>query len=93
MTGSDALIVRPLSLSDRTQWGDLWTAYLAFYETELSDTIYDTHFARMMGDEPYDFKGLVAESEGARVARFNLSWILEGEPTGDGEVPAWAKGN
>jgi sialidase-1 len=25
-----------------------------------------------------------------RVARFNLSWILEGEPTGDGEVPAWA---
>jgi sialidase-1 len=24
-----------------------------------------------------------------RVARFNLSWILAGEPTGDGEVPPW----
>lgn len=36
---------------------------------------------------------LMAESEGARVARFNLSWILEGEPTGDGEVPGWAKGD
>ncbi len=26
----------------------------------------------------------------AQVARFNLSWLLEGETTGDGEVPAWA---
>jgi sialidase-1 len=25
-----------------------------------------------------------------RVARFNLSWILEGERTGNGEVPRWA---
>ncbi len=29
------------------------------------------------------------ESEGqAKVARFNLSWLLAGEPTGDGEVPS-----
>jgi sialidase-1 len=28
---------------------------------------------------------------GATIARFNLAWILEGEPTGDGEVPAWAR--
>ena len=28
------------------------------------------------------------ESEGgAKVARFNLSWLLAGEPTGDGKVP------
>ncbi len=25
----------------------------------------------------------------ARIARFNLAWILEGEPTGDGELPPW----
>lgn len=25
-----------------------------------------------------------------RVARFNLSWILQGEETGNGQVPAWA---
>jgi sialidase-1 len=24
-----------------------------------------------------------------QVARFNLSWILQGERTGDGEVPQW----
>ncbi len=26
-------------------------------------------------------------SGGGRIARFNLAWLLEGEPTGDGEVP------
>jgi sialidase-1 len=29
---------------------------------------------------------------GGTFARFNLAWILEGEKTGDGEVPAWALG-
>ena len=29
------------------------------------------------------------ESGGARVARFNLSWLLKGEKTGDGELPEW----
>ena len=24
-----------------------------------------------------------------QVARFNLAWVLEGEPTGDGQVPEW----
>lgn len=29
---------------------------------------------------------------GSQVARFNLSWLLEGESTGDGAVPDWARG-
>jgi hypothetical protein len=28
---------------------------------------------------------------GGTFARFNLSWVLEGEKTGDGEVPAWVR--
>ena len=28
---------------------------------------------------------------GSAVAKFNLSWILGGEKTGDGEVPSWVK--
>lgn len=31
------------------------------------------------------------ERDGSQVARFNLAWVLEGEPTGDGEVPGWAR--
>jgi sialidase-1 len=29
---------------------------------------------------------------GSALARFNLTWLLAGEPTGDGTVPAWAMG-
>ena len=28
---------------------------------------------------------------GSAVAKFNLSWVLGGEKTGDGEVPDWVK--
>ena len=27
--------------------------------------------------------------DGCKIARFNLSWLLKGEATGDGEVPQW----
>jgi sialidase-1 len=32
------------------------------------------------------------ESGSAKVARFNLSWLLKGEPTGDGEIPKEVSG-
>lgn len=67
MTGSDAFIVRPLSLSDRSQWGDLWTAYLAFYETSRPKNIFDTYFERLLGNEPQDYSGVVAEKNGTLV--------------------------
>ena len=35
---------------------------------------------------------LLFESRGARFARFNLSWLLKGEKTGDGQLPEWARG-
>ena len=33
---------------------------------------------------------LMFESGGAKVATFNLSWLVDGEPTKDGEIPDWA---
>ncbi len=35
---------------------------------------------------------LMFESAGAKVARFNLSWLIAGERTGDGEVPEALRG-
>lgn len=32
---------------------------------------------------------LLYESKGAKVARFNLSWLLDGESTGNGDIPDW----
>ena len=62
-----SLIIRPLEASDEVEWRRLWKAYLAFYETELPEEIYATHFARLLGDDPQDFHGLVAELDGRLV--------------------------
>jgi len=29
--------------------------------------------------------------KGCRIATFNLSWLLNGQPTGDGKLPDWLK--
>lgn len=67
MTGTDALAVRPLTFADRAQWGDLWAAYLAFYQTSRPTSVFDTYFDRLLGDDPQDYNGLVAERDGRLV--------------------------
>ncbi|MDX2484617.1 MAG: GNAT family N-acetyltransferase, partial [Pseudodonghicola sp.] len=54
------LIIRALRPEDRPQWAALWRAYLAYYETTLPDAIYDSTFARLLGEDSQDFSALVA---------------------------------
>lgn len=56
--------IRPLTRADEAQWRRLWHGYLAFYGTELPETVYASSFNRMLGDDPHDFRGLVAERDG-----------------------------
>lgn len=58
-------IVRPLAPTDRAAWRRMWTGYLEFYRTTVDEAVYDTAFERLMGDDPRDFSGLVAEVDGA----------------------------
>ncbi len=67
MTSSDALIVRPLNVSDRDRWSALWCAYLDFYETTVSEEVYASTFARLLSDDPNSFNCLVAEQGGTLV--------------------------
>jgi len=60
-------VVRPLTAADEPHWRVLWRAYLAFYETELVEEIYDTSFQRLLGEDPQDFHGLIAEVNGTPV--------------------------
>ncbi len=59
--------IRPLALEDEAQWRRLWTDYLAFYESTVSDEVYASTFARLLGDDPQDFNGLLAEVDGVPV--------------------------
>ena len=67
MAEADAPIVRALRASDRDQWAALWTAYLEFYETSVAPEVYESTFARLLGDDPNQFNCFVAETEGRLV--------------------------
>ncbi|HSF95151.1 MAG TPA: GNAT family N-acetyltransferase [Thermohalobaculum sp.] len=56
--------VRPLRREDEADWRRLWTGYLEFYGTSVPDDVYTTTFARLLGEDPQDFHGLVAERDG-----------------------------
>lgn len=58
------LTIRPLAPADDAQWRRLWTAYLAFYDTEVPPQVYDVTFARLVGSDPQDYHCLIAEVDG-----------------------------
>lgn len=60
-------IIRPLKASDRAAWERLWTGYLAFYDTAVPPEVYNCSFARLLGNDPNDFHGLLAEVDGRPV--------------------------
>lgn len=62
-----SLIVRELRSEDETEWRTLWTGYLEFYETSVPEEVYQTYFRRLLGDDPQDFHGLVAEKDGVLI--------------------------
>lgn len=58
---AQSLTIRKIVASDKTDWARLWKGYLDFYETSLKSDVYDATFARLIGDNPHDFHGLIAE--------------------------------
>lgn len=61
------VIVRDLRAEDEPQWRKLWTGYLEFYETSVPEEVYQTYLQRLLGDDPQDYHGLVAERDGELV--------------------------
>jgi len=62
-----ALEIRPIMPDDRPAWGDLWRAYLDFYETTLPEVVYDTTFGRLLSPDHPDQNGLIALLDGRAV--------------------------
>jgi GNAT superfamily N-acetyltransferase len=59
--------VRPLRPTDEADWRQLWSDYLAFYETAVSEEVYASTFARLLGPDPQDFNCMIAEVDGQPV--------------------------
>lgn len=67
---ADALEIRPLRAGDEAEWRRLWTAYLEFYESSVSEEVYRSTFQRMLeGNAGADneFRGLIATLAGRPV--------------------------
>ena len=58
MTAS--LTIRPVESGDVSAWRDLWTQYLEFYQTTVSEDVYTTSFARLLNPDVPDLNGLMA---------------------------------
>ncbi|MDB9965477.1 GNAT family N-acetyltransferase [Planktomarina temperata] len=62
-----SLKIRPLVAEDRADWGQMWSDYLSFYDTDVAPEIYETTFARLINPANQVQNALVAERDGAAV--------------------------
>ena len=54
------ITTRPIGPTDKPAWRALWTAYLEFYNSSVSDAIHDTTFDRLCSNAHPDQNGLLA---------------------------------
>ena len=54
------ITIRPIAKQDQPEWRALWTAYLKFYETSVSEEVYETTFARLCDPTVTDQNGFLA---------------------------------
>ena len=60
-----SITIRLIEPDDKADWRALWTAYLDFYETSVSDEVYDTTFQRLLDPARPNQNGMLA-LEGTR---------------------------
>jgi len=61
------MIIRALEARDRDNWRRLWTDYLGFYKTEVSEEVFEASFDRLLSDDPNQYRGLIAEQDGTAI--------------------------
>ena len=61
------LKIRPLGVEDRSEWAQMWSDYLSFYDTEVAPEVYETTFARLIDPANWVQNALIAELDGAAV--------------------------
>lgn len=61
------LTIRPLAPADHAEWRRLWTGYLEFYNTSVSEAVYAVTFARLIDPARPQQNALVAEQDGRLV--------------------------
>lgn len=71
---TDTLTIRPIERSDEADWRRLWTSYLEFYESSVSEEVYKTTFERLVDPAKTDQCAALALKDGKPVGL--VHWIL-----------------
>ena len=72
MTG---VVVRPVEVEDKAEWCLFWCDYLAFYQTERPDDVYNATFPRLLSPDPAEFRGQVAVADGRLVGLVHYLYL------------------
>jgi GNAT superfamily N-acetyltransferase len=77
------LVVRPLEEGDHAVWRELWTAYLVFYKTSVSEEVYRTTWKRLFTQAEFEPKGILALLDGRPAGLVHYlyhrsCWSIEG---------------
>ena len=80
---ASGVAIRPVQAADQTDWRRLWTGYLDFYETKVSEEVYETTWSRLLSGGPGEYQGLIARAAGegealglAHVLRHRHCWSV-----------------
>lgn len=76
-------MIRPIEVADRESWGELFTAYGVFYETEFSAEVLDGVWTWLM-DDAHPVSALVAEIDGRIVGFAHLRRVDDTFTAGPG---------
>ena len=74
--------IRPVEKDDFEQWNAMWQEYLGFYQSEVSETVTKTTFARLCDISHPDQNALVADRDGQLIGFVHYilhahNWQLE----------------
>lgn len=64
---SSGIEIRPLVSADEPQWRRLWSLYLEFYNTEVSEKVYQATFSRLLSADEHEYNCLMAVNNGKPV--------------------------
>lgn len=78
-----AIAVRPLEQTDHGDWRRLWTSYLTFYESSVSEKVYDTTWKRLFAEGEFEPRGFIAFADGQAAGLVHYlyhrsTWSVEG---------------
>ena len=57
-----SITIRPITVSDKSRWLELFKEYVVFYKSKLSDEQFELTWQRIHSD--FNIKGLIAEKDG-----------------------------